>query len=49
MRQSGSHIILRNKAGNRISAPKHDPLGKGLLLEIIAEAGITKDEFLELL
>lgn len=49
VRQSGSHIILRNQGGNRISVPRHDPIGKGLLMEIIAEAGISKDEFLKLL
>ena len=49
VRQSGSHIILRNKEGFRISVPRHDPIGKGLLMEIIAEVGITKDEFLDLL
>jgi len=49
VRQSGSHIILRNQEGKRISVPRHDPIGKGLLMEIIAEAGITKNEFLELL
>ncbi|MGA3108521.1 MAG: type II toxin-antitoxin system HicA family toxin [Candidatus Bathyarchaeia archaeon] len=49
VRQSGSHLILRNKVGVRISVPRHDPIGKGLLMEIVAEAGITKDEFLKLL
>jgi predicted RNA binding protein YcfA (HicA-like mRNA interferase family) len=49
VRQSGSHMILRNQEGNRITLPRHDPIGKGLLMEIIAEAGITKDEFLRLL
>jgi predicted RNA binding protein YcfA (HicA-like mRNA interferase family) len=49
VRQSGSHVILRNQEGRRISVPRHDPLGRGLLMEIITEAGITKDEFLGLL
>ena len=47
--QSGSHIILRNAEGKRITVPRHDPVGKGLLLEIISEADITKEEFLDLL
>lgn len=47
--QSGSHIILRNADGKRITVPRHDPVGKGLLLEILSEADITKEEFLDLL
>lgn len=41
--------MLRNVEGKRITVPRHDPVGKGLLLEIISEAGITKEEFLDLL
>jgi len=40
---------MRNREGKRITIPRHDPIGKGLLMEIIAEAGITKEKFLELL
>lgn len=47
--QSGSHIILKNVEGKRITVPRHDPVGKGLLLEILSEANITKEEFLYLL
>ncbi len=47
--QSGSHIILRNPEGKRVTVPRHDPIGRGLLLEIIAEVGLTKEQFLELL
>ncbi|MBI2127221.1 MAG: type II toxin-antitoxin system HicA family toxin [Thaumarchaeota archaeon] len=36
--QSGSHIVLRHIDGRRITIPRHDPIGKGLLMEIIAEA-----------
>lgn len=42
------HIVLRNREGQRITIPRHDPVGKGLLLEIISEAGITREEFLKL-
>ncbi len=49
MDQSGSHIVLRHIDGRRIIIPRHDPIGKGLLMEIIAEAGITREEFLDLL
>jgi len=48
-RQSGSHIVLRNTEGKRVTLPKHDPIGKGLLMEIIAEAGLSREEFLKLL
>lgn len=46
VRQSSSHILLRNQEGSRIVVPRHDPVGKGLLMEILTEAGITKEEFL---
>jgi predicted RNA binding protein YcfA (HicA-like mRNA interferase family) len=49
VRQSGSHLVLRDKEGNRITIPRHDAIGRGLLIEIIAEAGITKEDFLKLL
>jgi len=32
-----------------IPVPKHNEIKRGLLLEIIAEAGLSKEEFLELL
>ena len=47
--QSGSHILLRHPEGRRLTVPRHDPVGRGLLMEIIAEAGLTKEEFLNLL
>jgi predicted RNA binding protein YcfA (HicA-like mRNA interferase family) len=47
-RQSGSHIILV-KDERVVPVPRHDQVKRGLLLEIIAEAGMTKEEFLKLL
>jgi len=47
--QTGSHIIMRHVDGRRLTVPKHDPIGKGLLMEIISEAGLSRDEFLEML
>ena len=47
-RQRGSHIILI-KDDKVVPVPRHDQIKRGLLLEIIAEAGLTPDEFLELL
>lgn len=49
VRQSGSHIIVENGEGLWSSIPRKTELGKGLLLQIIADCGLTKDEFLELL
>ena len=49
IRQSGSHIIIENGEGLWTSIPKKKELGKGLLLQIIADCGLTKKEFLELL
>jgi hypothetical protein len=31
-----------------VPVPKHEEIKRGLLLEIIAEAGLTREEFLQL-
>jgi predicted RNA binding protein YcfA (HicA-like mRNA interferase family) len=49
VRQSGSHIIVENGEGLWTSIPRKSELGKGLLLQILVDCGITKDEFLGLL
>jgi predicted RNA binding protein YcfA (HicA-like mRNA interferase family) len=46
-RQKGSHFILV-KGDAVVPVPKHREIKKGLLLEIIVEAGLTKEEFLML-
>ena len=46
-RQKGSHIILV-KDSIAVPVPKHEEIKRGLLIEIISEAGLTKEEFLEL-
>jgi hypothetical protein len=38
-----------NGRGVWTSVPRKNELGKGLLLQIIAECGLTKKEFLDLL
>lgn len=48
-RQTGSHIIVENGRGLWTGVPRKNELGKGLLLDIIADCGLTKKEFLELL
>ena len=47
-RQKGSHLILA-KNELIVSVPKHEQLKRGLLMAIIEEAGLTKNEFLSLL
>ncbi|HOB97112.1 MAG TPA: type II toxin-antitoxin system HicA family toxin [Verrucomicrobiota bacterium] len=47
--QTGSHIILRNSAGRRLTIPNHRELAKGTLRAIIREAGMTSEEFAALL
>ncbi len=47
-RQKGSHLILI-KNEYIVPVPKHKEIKRGLLMEIISEAGLTKEEFLALL
>jgi predicted RNA binding protein YcfA (HicA-like mRNA interferase family) len=49
--QTGSHLILRQKKYpyRRITVPMHKELAKGTLRAIIRQAGLTVEEFLELL
>jgi predicted RNA binding protein YcfA (HicA-like mRNA interferase family) len=46
--QKGSHLILI-KDEYIVPVPKHREIKRGLLMEIIAEAGLTREEFLKLL
>ena len=49
--QEGSHILLRHTAPphRRLSIPNHRELAKGTLRALIREAGLTVQEFTELL
>ena len=49
--QTGSHIILRhiNSPHRRLSVPNHKTLAKGTLRALIRQAGLTVEEFNELL
>ena len=49
--QSGSHVVLwRSSDGARVVVPWHNrDLGRGLTLQIIKSAGLTRDEFILLL
>ncbi|MEM2506189.1 MAG: type II toxin-antitoxin system HicA family toxin [Nitrososphaerota archaeon] len=46
-RQKGSHVVLKSQNGRRVTVPLHEELDRGTLLEILAEAGINKEEFLK--
>lgn len=43
--QTGSHIILRQPSGRRLTVPNHRELAKATLRALIREAGITKEQF----
>ncbi|MAE43322.1 hypothetical protein CMO93_06105 [Candidatus Woesearchaeota archaeon] len=49
--QTGSHLILRQKKAphRRLTVPNHREISKGTLRAIIRQAGLTRDEFLELI
>ena len=48
--QTGSHIILRHKdpPHRRLTIPNHKEISKGTLRAIIRQAGLSRDEFIEL-
>ena len=48
-RTQGSHMILIGPSGRRLSVPRHRELGPGLLRALIRDAGLARDEFLDLL
>ncbi len=49
--QTGSHIILRQKQEpyRRLTIPNHREIARGTLRAIIREAGLSREEFLDLL
>jgi predicted RNA binding protein YcfA (HicA-like mRNA interferase family) len=47
--QTGSHIILRHPSQRRLTVPNHRELAKGTLRVLIREAGLTKEQFADLL
>jgi predicted RNA binding protein YcfA (HicA-like mRNA interferase family) len=49
-RQRGSHIVLYRQSDRRtVVVPRRDELPRGTLRVILNEAGLTVDEFMELL
>ena len=49
--QTGSHMVLRQEEAphRRITVPNHKELAKGTLRAIISDAGLTVDQFIDLL
>jgi predicted RNA binding protein YcfA (HicA-like mRNA interferase family) len=49
-RQKGSHITMRRDAPpGRVTVPNHQTIKPGMLRRIINDAGLTVDEFRDLL
>lgn len=52
VRRKGSHVILKKETeyGDKaVVVPLHDEIDRGTLLEIIREAGLKREDFLNLL
>jgi predicted RNA binding protein YcfA (HicA-like mRNA interferase family) len=51
MRQKGSHVRMKHPEKRVVSIPVHARkiIGKGLLLKILRDADLTKDELIDLL
>jgi predicted RNA binding protein YcfA (HicA-like mRNA interferase family) len=49
-RQKGSHVVMKNDDNRIVVVPVHkgELIDRGLLMKIIGEAGLTRDEFLAL-
>ncbi|HDH27870.1 MAG TPA: addiction module toxin, HicA family [Euryarchaeota archaeon] len=49
--QTGSHLILRNRnsPSRRLTIPNHKEIAKGTLRAIIRQAGLTVEEFIQLI
>jgi predicted RNA binding protein YcfA (HicA-like mRNA interferase family) len=52
LRQKGSHVSLERKVGDqawRTVVPMHSQIAKGTLSDILKQAGLSIEEFLELI
>ncbi|NCJ06327.1 addiction module toxin, HicA family [Synechococcales cyanobacterium C] len=51
VRQKGSHVRMHHTDGRTVTIPVHtrQVIGKGLLLKILRDAELTKEELIELL
>jgi predicted RNA binding protein YcfA (HicA-like mRNA interferase family) len=48
-RQKGSHIYLEDASGRYTVVPRHAEIKRSILLKILSEISLTKEEFLKLL
>ena len=48
-RQTGSHIHLKHENRPRLTIPNHKEIARGTLRAILAQAGVTVEELIELL
>jgi predicted RNA binding protein YcfA (HicA-like mRNA interferase family) len=51
VRQKGSHVRLKHEDNRVVTVPVHarKPIGTGLLLKILRDTDLTKDELIDLL
>jgi predicted RNA binding protein YcfA (HicA-like mRNA interferase family) len=51
VRQKGSHVRMKHEDNRVVSIPVHarKTIGKGLLVKILRDADLTKDELIDLL
>jgi predicted RNA binding protein YcfA (HicA-like mRNA interferase family) len=49
VRTKGSHAVYRNPDGRAAVIPQHGVVKRGTLASILRQAGLTTDEFLQLL
>jgi len=47
--QTGSHHIMRSSSGRLIVVPMHRPIKRGTLRGLLRQAGVTTEEFSEVL
>ena len=48
-RTRGSHVILKDANGRMVVVPLDNEIGPGLLNAILAEVGLTRQQFLSLI
>ena len=50
VRRKGSHVILKHEDGRLIVVPEHkgEQIGKGLLIKIINDSKLSREEFYKL-
>lgn len=50
VRSDGSHLRYHDESGHKVTVPFHNqPFAKGTLLSMLRQAGMTKDELIDLL